>query len=277
MSGHFRYARRESTGPAALAVSESWTVEASTCTASVEGALPDDCVEIYFNLGPHGRHQYDPMHGAIDIAPRSAWVVGPRARTLLIAKETRDCLIVGVRLRAGTARHVLGAPVSEFVGQLVDLDALWHARVESVRDQMAMACSARARFDIVEREIVRRVGNQIDSVTPNLCSATTAVDAGSIGAIAAAMGLSHRKFIAWFDEHVGLKPKEFQRVHRLRRVLPALGAQQTPLARIAACAGYYDEAHFVHDFHKLTGFTPGGYAAKRMSIGHGSTRYLAAR
>src|SRR6185503_104032 len=141
----FYQLRRSPTGPVGERVSESWLVEAARCRTAVERSLADAAVEIYFNLGPEGRHVY--QGGARSaLAPRAAWVVGPHERPLLIEKEIANCDVVGVRLRPGTSEQVLGVPASELRESLVDLDLLWGRTVDDVRDRLRAAPDPVARL-----------------------------------------------------------------------------------------------------------------------------------
>jgi AraC-like DNA-binding protein len=58
-----------------------------------------------------------------------------------------------------------------------------------------------------------------------------------------------------FREHVGLGPKRFARIVRLRaaRQVLARGASQI---EVALAAGYHDRAHLHRDSRALTGVTP---------------------
>lgn len=69
---------------------------------------------------------------------------------------------------------------------------------------------------------------------------------------------------------VGLKPKTFHRVERLRRVLHYLHAESPlSLTRIGYACGYVDQAHMINDFRSLAGITPGEYALAHNSVGRG--------
>ena len=263
---------------------ELWVLQAERCRAAVEAALPDTAAEIYFNLGPTGRRVWveGPSSGSSPACARGAWVVGPRADTLLIEKETRDCDVVVVRLRPGVAAQVLGAPASELRGGLVDLRDLWGPVVEEIRERIAETSDPHARLAIAEQAIAARVAltgaaatvARVDAV----CSAVVEHADGTIGAVAARLGLTHRQVIRFFDDHVGLTPKLFQRVQRFRWVLEAIGRSDAPAwARIAAEAGYHDQAHFIHDFRRLAGMRPTAYAAHRLRVGHGSTPHRVAQ
>jgi AraC-like DNA-binding protein len=206
--------------------------------------------------------------------PRAAWITGPRADRLLIAKETRDCDILGVRLRPAAARQVLGVPAADVNRSLVDLSQFWGLAAEDLREQL-VGLDAPGRIQIVERALLARLASGGSEATDvgvvdALCDAVDTGRYRSVAALAAAFGLTHRQVIAYFDAHVGLKPKAYHRVQRLRKVMAAArGTERVSWTRVAVEAGYYDQAHLIHDFRRLTGLTPVEYASRRMRVGDG--------
>jgi AraC-like DNA-binding protein len=274
MISAFQYIRRATTDVAAIAVEHVWGLEAATCSPVVEASLPDGCVEVFFNLGPTGRHLYDPTAPHRDLPRRRAWVIGPHSAPLLVAKEVRDSCIIGVRLYAGVARRVLGMPVSRLTAQLVDLEDLWGAEARAVHERIGEARDLEQRIVVAQCEFERRLRAariEMDLVRDRrTCEAVIRLQTASIAAAADALGLSHRQLIAWFDDHVGLKPKVFQRVRRLRDVLHEVHRGRiASCASIASRAGYFDQAHFTREFQRLTGFTPSAYERERRSAGIG--------
>jgi AraC-like DNA-binding protein len=75
------------------------------------------------------------------------------------------------------------------------------------------------------------------------------------------LGCSTRQLEKIFRQGVGLTPKEFTTVLRVRGVVDAL--QQTqhpqPLAQLALEYGFYDQAHFINAFRKLVQRSPGKF------------------
>ena len=60
---------------------------------------------------------------------------------------------------------------------------------------------------------------------------------------------------------VGLTPKLFCRIQRFQHVLAELKARRTiEWADVAYSCGYFDQAHFVHDFQEFSGLNPTAYA-----------------
>jgi len=282
MPPYFQHVRRSPSGSVGRIVRESWTLRAERCRTAVEAALPDHGVELYFNLGPSGRHLGAAEHST-PRRPRAAWVVGPRDRPLLIEKEIRDSDIVGIRLHPGTAMLVLGVPAAEVRGSMIDLDLFWGGEVEDVRDQLSTTTDLAARLAIVEAAVARRSTRSAERrdapvvtslMAGALCDVIATLPHDSIASLAARAGLTHRQLIAVFDEHVGLKPKAFQRVDRLRRVFGMVNKMpHAAWTVIAHQSGYYDQAHMINDFRALTGVGPADYAARRTSVGEGFMPY----
>ncbi|MGC4054112.1 MAG: helix-turn-helix domain-containing protein [Paludibaculum sp.] len=88
--------------------------------------------------------------------------------------------------------------------------------------------------------------------------------ASRIGALAAQTGLSPKRFIERFKAAVGLSPKHYCRILRFQGAL-ALAEQgrRVEWTRIALDCGYFDQAHFIHDFRSFAGITPTGYQSDR--------------
>jgi AraC-like DNA-binding protein len=269
----FAYAQARPMGAARRLVSYYWEIQAARCRTAVESALPDTSVEISFNLGPNGRHLVNESEATVPSrTSRSGWVTGPRANTLLIAKEILDSRIVGVRLRSTTVQQVLGVPAQALEGTMVDLDLLLGARAERIRIRLAEAPTTAARMEILEQELIDpallRENGEPEPVRA-LCRALWFGTESSVGRLAEAFGFTHRKVIALFDQHVGLKPKTWHRIARLRRVMETAVRSKQSWARVAVQSGYFDQAHMIHEFRRLTGLTPAGYLARRTSVGDG--------
>jgi AraC-like DNA-binding protein len=61
---------------------------------------------------------------------------------------------------------------------------------------------------------------------------------------------------------VGLAPKLFCRVRRFQKVVRMISAgQPVDWAEVALTCGYFDQAHFIHDFRAFSGINPTSYLA----------------
>jgi AraC-like DNA-binding protein len=174
--------------------------------------------------------------------------------------------IAAVRFRPGAAPAVLGLPASALRDQRVPLAELWP-------DTGALAARLDAttnRVAVLEAAVRRRLGDAppVDPVALAVAGRLSRRPAvgqdrwGVVADLAGRAGLSerqlHRRCVAAF----GYGAKTLDRVLRLQRFL-ALGRADPAagLARLAADAGYTDQAHLGHDCRALAGATPAALMA----------------
>lgn len=209
--------------PASLrgAVACLWVRRGGGATVRV---LPDACVDIVWREAT------------------GAMVAGPDTGPWL-SHTQRGELIVGVRLLPGAGR-ALGTPVDELRDQRVglrDLDIIWDPRNERsvVYDLTELATrlvSARPPDRLVQVAAIRLLDQRM-----------------RVDRLAAKLGVSERQLRRRFDAGVGYGPKTLQRILRLRH---ALRLANGDLARVAAEAGFADQAHMTREFRRLTGASP---------------------
>lgn len=105
--------------------------------------------------------------------------------------------------------------------------------------------------------LVRPAGSvQEAGVDPRLEAAVRGVKSGlPVARVATMVSLSERQLERLFVRNLGLAPKIFARIIRLRRALGRAAAGGS-LAQAAAAAGYADQAHFSRDVAAFTGTNP---------------------
>jgi AraC-like DNA-binding protein len=86
----------------------------------------------------------------------------------------------------------------------------------------------------------------------------------SVSRVVGKVGFSQRRFIQLFNDEVGLTPKLFSRVSRFQRVIQTAHARdELNWVKMALDCGYYDQAHFIHDFQAFAGITPSAYLERK--------------
>jgi AraC-like DNA-binding protein len=84
--------------------------------------------------------------------------------------------------------------------------------------------------------------------------------APTVGQVMDRIGLSRRRIIQVFTEQVGLTPKLYCRIQRFQQALRRVHRRKTvDWVQVALDCGYYDQAHFVHDFQAFSGLNPSAY------------------
>lgn len=75
--------------------------------------------------------------------------------------------------------------------------------------------------------------------------------------LAAQANVSERQFRRLAVARTGLAPKQLARILRFRHALARLrGAKRGELTALALECGYYDQAHFIHEFRQFSGESP---------------------
>jgi AraC-like DNA-binding protein len=203
--------------------------------------------------------------GAIHLAPRCV-LVGPHTQ------RREDLLCTGylrmftIRFSAIGFRTLFGIPARLIADYADPADAVLGASLREFEDRLASSTLEQMPI-VAEAFLLRqREGNHHlhgSEVAGNLVrSLQTSHGDLPIRHLGELYGLSVRQIERTFLEHVGLTPKVFGRLARLKRAL-ALGeiATAPDWADIAARSGYFDQAHMIREFRTFNGATPVQFAA----------------
>jgi AraC-like DNA-binding protein len=187
-------------------------------------------------------------------------VAGP-ATQAVTAEATPGRHRVGVRFRVGAAGAALGLPVGELRDQGVGLDELWgRASARSLRDRVLAAPTRKDALLALIGGVAPRLPRPED-LDHEVRRAVVAVARGEEDPAARA-GLSERQLRRRFEAEVGYGPATLARVLRFQRFLRAANATPgEPLARLAADAGYADQAHLAREAKRLSGLPPSALLA----------------
>ena len=86
----------------------------------------------------------------------------------------------------------------------------------------------------------------------------------AIGDLSGAAGVSSTHLAQRLKEIIGVAPKRFARTYRLTATVLAINpAGPIDWGDLAYGAGYFDQAHFGHEFREFTGLTPTRYVEVR--------------
>ena len=200
-------------------------------------------------------------------AQRSGPVMcGAHSEAFVIDTASRPALI-GVHFKPGGAVPFLKAPADELSNARVSLDTLWGEAALELSEQLQEAGTWAARFRVLERALIAQIP-RAPVRHPAVAFALKVIQATPhvriIGDVTRRIGLSPRRFIQVFAAEVGLTPKLFCRVRRFQQVLALIERDEAiDWTDVALACGYYDQAHFIHDFRAFSGINPTTYVRVR--------------
>ena len=242
-----------------------WVLENDAAPHPRERLLPDGSVELVFSL----QEEAFPVYSREDLDRceifRGNVVCGPHSQPFAIDTST-TVKVAGAHFKAGGAYPFLKLPAGELHNTHVGLDVLWGAAAaERVRQQLLEAATPAAKARVIERALldaVRGVPERHPAVAFALNEFRGVPEGQKIADVTEQIGLSSRRFIEVFRNEVGLAPKLFCRVRRFQKVVRMISAgRPVDWAEVALTCGYFDQAHFIHDFRAFSGINPSSYLA----------------
>ena len=235
-----------------------------------EKLLPDASVELIIDLGDGPKKLYDRQDILRYTGYHRCWISGMQNRYIVIGAE-KGSSMMGVHFRTGGAAPFFGFPMSELTAQVVELDLIWKREILLVREQLLEAQTIDARFDRLEAYLIGKARSRLEP-DKTIAAALDTLQSWPViplRELAFRLGLSHKQMISRFESRVGLTPKLTSRVLRFRRSLTAAYTVPAPdWSDVAVACGYYDQAHFIHEFQQFAGMTPADYHRNRSEYQH---------
>ena len=259
--------------PLDACVEAVWYFRSPPRPFTLERVLPSGRAQLIVNLAENRTRAYDEA-GHCVVAP-GAVVSGLGTRFEIIDTDEQEH-VVGVSFRAGGTVGFFREPAHTLHGD-VPLEALWGAvGTALLREALLEAATPGAALDVMERALLDawRTRGAHPTVSFALSAFRNCSNVMSVGAVTGAVGMSAKRFIERFKAEVGLTPKQFCRVLRFQRAITeAHAAVAVDWADVAVRAGYFDQAHFIHDFRAFSGLTPTAYRAGRTAF-HNHVTFL---
>lgn len=182
------------------------------------------------------------------------WAVG------VMCEPAAGFLLAGESVDGHTDRHV---DVSSILGVdgTVLVDRIRTIMAREPRSRQAHGAAMDAYGDALRRflpvdaegELVNRIVRFVE----------THGDVTRVAQLCAEFALSERSLQRLVHRRLGLAPKWLIQRRRLHDAVAQLRNHETTMATVAAELGYADEPHFIRDFSRATGMTPGQFATRQ--------------
>ncbi len=171
---------------------------------------------------------------------------------------------VAVRFQPWGAHQFLPVSARDVADRATPADEVWsRPDVREIEERIAAAATDEERVGVLQAFLLRRLERHRKPDVSGLVRALWRTPPPvRIDRIADSLGIGQRRLERTFETSLGMTPKHLTRLTRFLRACRSL--RETPDARltgIAYDAGFYDQAHFIHEFRAFAGMTPGKFAA----------------
>jgi AraC-like DNA-binding protein len=240
-----------------------------------------DYVEGFWSHGhyaqPHGRERVMPT-GTMNLVFRcdgsggASVLLSGAHSTHFLLDTSRPFSAIAASFKPGGGFPFFGLPADELENLILPLETVLGVEAHDLRDRLLEAPTTLARFQALERFLLARLDEHTGRSAAVLYALRAFHGAGRVppvASVSAQIGWTATRFIATFRNEVGLAPKAYCRVARFRNVLASLASREDiDWTDVALSSGYFDQAHFIHDFKEFSGVTPSAYLRERVSAHH---------
>ena len=230
---------------------------------SIERLLPDGTLNIILELGDHPQHIYDNLDLSEKRKYTRSWISGMQSEFISISSAQHTAMMV-IQFKPNGAYPILRIPIYELNNLVIDADLIFGEEIDFLREEVMNANSVDEKILIAEKWLSGKlqITESIPEAVVQYAVEETLMNPSLVNmkAIANKTGYSQQHFINIFKKYVGLSPKQHQRIVRFNQLLKEIeNTQRLDWASLSVDSGYFDQAHFIKDFKKFSGFSPQKY------------------
>lgn len=257
------YLDRRPAPPLDAFVEALWLCRDAPRPHALERVLPNGSVQLIINLAEDQTRIYEstPRGLACRTSPGSV-LTGVSTRYQIIDTAEQQH-VAGIVFRPSGTLPFVAPPASELSNLDVPLECLCGvATARELREQLLTAPKPEAALDVLERWLVAMFRDRAchPAVSFALSQFHSEPSVSRIDTVKNALSLSPKRFIERFKLEVGVTPKRYCRLLRFQRAVKiAHTTKSLDWAQLALECGYFDQAHFIHEFREFSGLTPSAY------------------
>jgi AraC-like DNA-binding protein len=190
-----------------------------------------------------------------DLSPFVVSGLRKSGRHIHYSKDAGNILVI---FKEAGANAFLTEPLHELAEDSISLDNFFgFQNLSSLEDHLAEAMNNTQRINVIEQFLLsklyyRKPDALILAALERIRLANGII---KIKDLADTLCISQDAFEKRFRRTVGISPKQFSYIVRMRYII-SLGVKKQTLTETAFHAGYYDQPHFNKDFKLFTGQSP---------------------
>lgn len=232
----------------------------------VDRFLPDGNTEVIIDLTDSPKFIFDNDTLQQKQGFTKFWASGVRNEFISI-HSGRDSEMLILNLVKGRAFPFFQMPMSEMADRVVEGDLVFGNLIQQIREAVGAAKTPEEKFKITEAFLIQRVKNHL-TVNPFVDFAIQKMVENpsqlTIKSVVSKVGFSQKHLIHLFKKHIGVSPKSYLKILRFQKAIQEIDMKpNVEWSQIAYDCGYFDQAHFINDFKKFSGFTPEEYFIRK--------------
>lgn len=235
---------------------------------TIEKLLPDGGIDLIIDLTEVHKYIYDNETLQEKQICKKAWISGMRTEYISIQARATESEMLIIRIKTGAAWSLLHLPVMEIKDAVVDAEFIFGKELLLFREALQNSGSPELKFCIAEKYLLQRTKNHFD-IHPEILYSISKIISNpaqtSVIEITYKTGYTNKHLISLFAKYTGIGPKQYVNVLKFQQAVQMLEKDTNHInwPHLALDCGYYDQAHFINEFRKFSGFNPSAYLEAR--------------
>lgn len=245
-----------------------WTLQSSQPVTFYDRTFPDGCQEIVFNVNATVRRSDNGSDYSIN---PDAELIGQMTRPYDLITHGRQTYF-GIKFYPHSFAAFTRESIHDLRDQSIDLRELFGGDfcrvIDTVFetpdfDHFVSLLEVWLLDNLCENKIQGRAYKIVDQAVNELLvkKVHTRMDE-----LHQKLDIGTRYFQSLFKTYVGLAPRQLYKMIRFQTCFQDLHQQHLSLTDVAMRRGYYDQAHFAHDFREFSGMAPSDYRKAEMPL-----------
>ncbi|GBG01360.1 AraC family transcriptional regulator [Azospira sp. I13] len=230
--------------------------------------LPGTGAELYFHYGTP--FHCESSNGATNSSLSQGHLFCIRCKPLTLMPNA-GIGFIAVRFRIGMLHRFTPIPATELIDATPSVEDLWGLAGADLTRRLSYADNQRERIALIQTFLVGKLREDsadllIERGLSQLYRRSTGL---TVDALATLAGLGRRQLERRWRAFSGQTPNDMRCLsrfqHTIRQLMLNPSADTTD---VALASGYYDQAHFIHDFRSRVGSSPEKYLQLARSKTH---------
>ena len=218
---------------------------------TTERIVPDGSASIVIELDGQKRWITDNKTRSPAEYFEGQWVSGPHCNHFCIS-AVQNTELLAIRFRPGGLLPLLRTDVTEFCERVVDAGNLVDGAICMLRSEVQKLATSEQKVRLVEQFLLQNCDFSLKppaSISHAIQRIQDDSTHSKLSDLVDASGYSRKHFIHLFRKHIGLRPKDFQRILRFSKALAQIQSRgAVNWAGVSTDCGYSDQSHLIRDF-----------------------------
>jgi AraC-like DNA-binding protein len=204
---------------------------------------------------------YAEMTINLSLSGPKTYLVPPGADAYFVVPQSLD-QVIGICFHPWGIHSLFGIPPDQFGKHKITLEEVFPSWTSSIHQRVESCHESNPHWepgpiiDMLRHLLATKVSTaQPSLITDAISFIHTHNGQAALPDLYKRYGCSERKLQLMFESSVGMSPKKYNRLKRFHYAVSQL-PKAPELTSLALDLGYYDQAHFIHEFKAFAGISP---------------------